>query len=229
MVVEVVVQLPRRAAKELLGSSDDAIGIEQFSDQLIFLQELDNVLPQNLSAMVKWLEQRVARLPRAERNEIERVVSTALRQCLKDLRTAMKLNEASKLTHRLIGAFTLLLGIFTKASWVRRYKLPKVDQSSVIARHLSRVGALNTPKAQCLDLYVAGHTHATLQQEFSLSTGRRMTYLNTGTWRRVLTPARSLNGVIFQSYYQETLLCVNRLTDRQEHGRYEFLRYVRGV
>jgi UDP-2,3-diacylglucosamine pyrophosphatase LpxH len=230
VVVEVLVQLPRRTATNL-GSAKGSEGIDQFQERLLFLQELDNVLPQDLSGMMRWLEFRVDGLPHAQRNKIEAAISTAVRQCCEELRSAMKAHKASKFERRVIGALTSHK-IFTKASWLRRFaKLPIVaaDQSSSIAKRLGTYGPLATPKARSLDLYVAGHTHATLQQEFVLGAGRRMTYLNTGTWRRVQTPARSLSGINFQKYYEETLLCVNRLENRERHGRYEFLRYVRGV
>jgi len=55
-----------------------------------------------------------------------------------------------------------------------------------------------------------------------------MTYLNTGTWRRVQAPVRTLGGIEFQEHYEETLLCVYPYSLRSLTGRYEFRRYVRG-
>jgi len=185
VVVEMVVQLPRRAATAL-GSATGKEEVDQFEDRLLFLQELDNVLPQDLSGMMRWLEFRLDGLTSAARSEIAEAISTAVRQCGKELRVVMRQNNASTFERRVIGALTSHK-MFTKFGWLRTFaRLPIAapDPTSSIARRLGTYGAMSSPRAQSLDLYIAGHTHATSQQEFVLAGGRRMTYLNTGTWRR---------------------------------------------
>lgn len=222
VVVEMVVGLPFEVACR---RSED-----QFSPAFEFLHEMDNVEPQDLSGLMRWLDYQVHCLTADRRVELEGDISAALSQCSKRLRAAMKAHGFGSSVRKalrilswdnVINTLGLLRGLANVPS-PRATELGQVaDRVRLI---MSTAGHWNIPP----DLYVAGHTHSPLQVAFSSFDDQRMTYVNTGTWRRIQSPVRTLRGIAFKGAYHETLTCVHRLELLERHGRFELRSYVRG-
>ena len=227
VVIELLVRFPQEVATQLGYASPQE---DQFNDRVGFLQELDNVEPQSLAGLLRWVEWQMDRVPKKSRREIEKAVSGALVVCGNALSRAMRKNGSKLWAARVLRALTIHRA-FTRV-WILRLfaTLPSgtTDEISEVADRVSLMAPINASDGQMFDLYVAGHTHAPRQQGFAIATGRQMTYLNTGTWRRVQAPVRTLGGIGFQEHYHETLLCVHPYRLRPLTGRYEFRQNVRG-
>lgn len=228
VVIEMLVGLPQEVATE---RGSKCPGTDQFGDELAFLHEMDNVEPQSLAGLMRWLEYRMENVPQETRSAIEGALSRSLRKCGGSLRAAMKAHGASSLARRVLWTLTVH-GFMTRVSVLRRLaKVPTVrrNEMSEMAERLNAIAPTFQFWQTRPDLYIAGHTHTALQQGFASATGQGMTYLNTGTWRRVQSPVRSLGRVAFGESYQESLVCVHRVALAQKNGRYELKRYVRGL
>jgi hypothetical protein len=203
---------------------------DQFDPTLEFIHELDNVVPQNLRGMMLWLEQRIANMPTDERRVLEDALSAALRESARELRSLMKQHGTNALVRRAIAVLVRKPWL-TRVSWLRRFaKVPAIefDDAAAIAARIGKIQPLSSARARGIDLYVAGHTHAALRRAFMMEQDRQITHVNTGTWRRTHVPARGVQEIAFETFYEETLLCVHPLSTRAQTGRYDFHRYVRG-
>jgi len=202
VVIELLVRFPQEVAIRLGYESPQEA---QFNDRVGFLQELENVEPQTLADMLRWLECQLDRVPKQSRREIEKAISKALAICGNSLSRAMRKNRSKLWAARALWALTIHRA-FTRVSSLRKFaRLPSVtlDEISDVADRVSQMAPINAGDGQMFDLYVAGHTHAPRNQGFAITTGRRMTYLNTGTWRRVQAPVRTLGGIEFQEHYPQ--------------------------
>jgi UDP-2,3-diacylglucosamine pyrophosphatase LpxH len=228
VVIELLVGLPQEVAIHR-GSNSPAI--DQFDEEFMFLHEMDNVEPQSLVGLLRWLEYRMEDVPVKTKRAIEKALSRGLTTCVGRLRVAMKAHGAAPLARKALWALTFHRAMMRLSVLRKVAKLPTVPANEM-SEVAERVGVI-VPTAYLWrappDLYVAGHTHTPLQQAFATTTSQQMTYLNTGTWRKVHSPVRSLGRVAFHDSYQETLLCVHRVALAEKNGRYELRRYVRGL
>lgn len=225
VVIELLVGLPIELAK-IRGSVTPLVA--QFDVQYEFLHEIDNVEPQTLRGFLRWIEYQMHDV--GGRKHLEAALCEAVHRCGASLRSVLKAHRAN------LWAFVALCiltshKLFTSMPALRVLALlPKLTSAkmSAVRKRVAVLGAAARTWEQPLDLYVAGHTHVPLRQGFATRCGRRMTYLNSGTWRRVQAPALSGGQVVFQSSYQESVLCVHRICLAKTKGRYELRQYARG-
>lgn len=222
VVVEMLVGLPHEVATRR--------NADEFGSEFEFLHEMDNVEPQNLDGLMRWLEYQMKDVQPNTRRAMQSDVSSALRLCGMRLREAMKAHSSQSLARKALWTLTkheclTRISVLRFAAWVptpATSELPEVaDRVSEIE---STIGDWHVPP----DIYIAGHTHSPLQQVFATANGHEMTYLNTGTWRRVQAPVRSRGRVAFREAYHEALVCVHRVALTKQNGRYELKRDVRG-
>lgn len=223
VVVEMLVGLPRLVAAS-------HAGLDEFSDELAFLHEMDNVEPQSLSGLMRWLEFQLNDVRAVDRSTWEAVFAGALRQASQDLMQAMRANSSQSLARKALWTMTVHRAM-TRFSLLRKLaKLPEVPSTELpaVAARVGTLLPLTTEWPHPPDVYVAGHTHEPRHQAFATTAGDSMTYLNTGTCRRVQVPVRTHGTVAFQEVYREALVCVHRRQYADSLGRYELARHVRG-
>jgi len=223
VVVELLVGLPHEVASKRK--------IDEFSNEMEFLHEMDNVEPQTLPGLMRWLEFRMLDVDRQAKRGWEGDVSAALTTCGRRLSAAMKANRSQSLARKALWTLTVHRW-FSHVRLLRRLARIPTPTFNELSEVSDRVGAIEptvmgwkTPP----DIFVAGHTHVPLQKPFATASGHRMTYLNTGTWRRVHSPVRSLGRIAFQEAYYESMVCVHRVALAEQNGRFELKRYVRGL
>jgi len=223
VVIEVLVALPRYVREARHAPSE-------FAEEFDFLHEMDNVEPQDLSGLMRWLEFWLQDCQGVDRASWEDSVAIGLRQCAARLKDAMRANGAQRLVGKVLQAFTSHW-LFTRVALLRKLARIPTGAGNEFAQVAKRVGIIAPwceKWAAPPDLFIAGHTHVPLQQVFSTARGQQITYLNTGTWRRVQSPVRKFGRVAFREAYHEALVFVHRRTLAAQNGRYELRRYVRG-
>lgn len=78
-------------------------------------------------------------------------------------------------------------------------------------------------------LFVSGHTHYPMHEPLPVAGDRVITYLNSGTWRRVYRCVDLESGARrFSTYVEESMLIVQRRQGTHPPA-YGFRRQVRGV
>ena len=204
VVVEMLVGLPRKVAglREL----------DEFDAELEFLHEMDNVDPQTLAGLLAWLEFRMLEKSPEWRTVWESDVADALKLCGRSLRDAMKAHGAQGLARKALWTLTCHR-IFTRISFLRklaRLPSPPSDELSEVEGRIASMAPTFTGWSKPPDVFVAGHTHSPLDKPFQTAKGLKMTYLNSGTWRRVQKPVRSLGPVAFSETFDGALVCVYR-------------------
>lgn len=223
VVIELLVGLPRKV-REIRNAASE------FIQEFEFLHEMDNVEPQSLTGLMRWLEFRLKDVGPLEKNSWEVSVSEALRHCIQQLRLAMKAHNSQPLARKVLWTFHFHQ-LLTRVSVLRNLaRVPSVatNEFSQVAKRVSLIAPSTRNWKAPPDLFIAGHTHSPLQQVFATAKGDQMTYLNTGTWRRVHSPVSKLGKVAFREAYHEALVCVHRRSLAAQNGRYELRRYVRG-
>jgi UDP-2,3-diacylglucosamine pyrophosphatase LpxH len=225
VVIEMLVKLPIEIARERKAVSPL---LAQFEAEYAFLHEMDNVDPQTLEGLMLWLECQIG--GSADRRAMEAAISTSLRRCVGNLADAMRRHGAKSLARRALQVLAAHER-FTQMGTLRvlsRLPVAAATEMSAVAKRVRLITGLRRMTSCEPDLYVAGHTHAPLQQRFATAAGHQMVYLNSGTWRRVQTPALYRGRVIFHESYQEAVLCVHRTRRVATNGRYELRQYARG-
>lgn len=204
VVIEVVTRLPalvRAAVSSLAG--------------LAFLEELDNVSPQEPRAMAEWLLAGFDGLG-AEGAEVRQVVAEALGEALggfcRALETTTFESVSGGLWTRWLGGLVegLTQGLDPIALAAR---LPRVSKREPGPSHHARLDLETAALAglPCRFL-VSGHTHHAEAVPLALLSPRKgppPVYLNTGTWRRVHTrvePAHTDDLPAFASSREECLV-----------------------
>lgn len=205
LVIELLVGLPRAVAM--------SCGIDEFGPELTFLHEMDNVEPQSLDGLMRWLEFKMLDKDKSWKKVWEGEVSKALKTCGRRLRDAMKANSSEALARKAFWTLTRH-SAFTRVSVLRKLAcLPAIpsDEFAEIEDRMSAIEPTTEDWLQPPDVFVAGHTHAPLIEAFQTAKGLKMTYFNSGTWRRVYSPVRSLGNVAFVKSFRGALVCVHRL------------------
>lgn len=229
VVIELVARLPVETAKCLREAGQ--LNGQSSRDAMRFLYEMDNVLPQDGEGLLSWLQFSLARVPPAFRDALLAAVLKALRRCV-DIAVSetAQFGQISPLTAALVkSANTFIhsrsLTVLKAAACLQSENLSEVSRVTASALLMGSSQARN---AQDTFLYIAGHTHFPLHHPIAIGNGRTMTYLNSGTWRRVYLQVPQADGsATFSTYNEETILCVHRRIG-EDPPAYEFRRQVRG-
>ena len=221
VVVEVVASLPIRLARAL--NLPDPIEAA-FAPSVGFLQELDSVSPQGISGLLAWIEFSMAR--HAERENIIQELSAALAECTRTCRKALEQGDTDAAT---LKALLRPLEHYLKHASLNGLKqLAKLPHSLAdeVDGVLNRLGSMAPIGGQGIDIFVAGHTHLPVQLPISVRKAEVVTYLNSGTWRRVHRQVMLPGEMpLFHTYREETLVCVYR-RGSPHNRRYDLLRAV---
>jgi UDP-2,3-diacylglucosamine pyrophosphatase LpxH len=224
MVVEVVARLPLAAARFLRRFPVDE---RQYDEDLRFLQELDNVRPQDPRGLIDWIEWSLSAIEKNERSVLETAVLSAIRTCADEFDRVAKAFDADGASMKVIR-WVVNHSSFANIRTFRHLPQALGDEVAVIEAVGQMIEPFGRDGDQMFDLFIAGHTHLALRDSMVTGAGRRMTYLNTGTWRRVNAAVSAGAGSTqFDCFYDETLLCVHR-RDHRDGLRYEFTRRTRG-
>jgi UDP-2,3-diacylglucosamine pyrophosphatase LpxH len=229
VVIELVTQLPYEAARHL-GVADPMTG--QFDVALGFLQDLDDVLPQDAGGLLSWVRHCLDAKPDNERQRLQEAVLKGLNSCLRRAAAEAK-------NH---GPGGVAMSVFVKAveTFVDAWKLGAVAALAKIEPDRANEVNSVTASAQMMAraqtrggrdtfLFVAGHTHLSMHHPIAVGAGHTITYLNSGTWRRVLMHVSPPDRIsTFAAYHEATVLCVHRRKGSLPPA-YEFRRQVSGV
>lgn len=224
VVVELVAMLPTRVACRL--------GIEEDDRRLRFLHELDNVLPQTGKGLVAWMQFGVSRLAESERGPILTALKDALAECISSARAEARahgdLGDGLSNFLAAMGRFVASRGLAAASKLVRFEPLSVGELSAVHGRALAIAGA-QALSHQDTFLFVAGHTHSPTHLAMPVGNDRVITYINSGTWRRVyLCVNPDSGGRSFATYNEESMLVVQKRVDKHPPA-YDFRRQVRGL
>lgn len=228
VVIELLCALPHETAKAL-DLADP--GKDQFQESLRFLHEVDNVLPQDAAGILAWIQFGIERAPAAEREKVRAAVVAALGVCLdharKQARRHGELSNSLSLFTKLVAKFVSAKG----TSAVSRFAAFEPRRGTEVVAVGGSARALAVPQRrgrQETFLFVAGHTHCALHRPLPIGDGRVMTYLNSGTWRRVYLCVADDEQIGFCTFNEETMLVVQRRIDAQPPS-YDFRRQIRGL
>jgi len=224
VVIEIVAALPVLVAKEL--------GLEPDAPALRFLHELDNVLPQDGRGLAGWLNFSVQQLEPADQAKFKVAIQKCLAQCIRkaraEARTYGRITWLMWFTLRAVEGFTKTAGFsllkprITGLQPLGSTELPAVYGSALsMARTQMRI-------PQETYIFVAGHTHFPLHRPMAVGAQRVMTYMNSGTWRRIylcLNPKEKKHA--FTSFSEESMLVIQRRNGAKP-PKYDFRRQVRG-
>lgn len=230
VVIELATRLPVETAACLSRAGHSLV--QGGNDALRFLQELDNVLPQDGEGLMSWLKFSIERAPDDHREALRDAVLKGLNRCVAcAAREARQFGSLSGTTRTLLD--TVRLFIKTKSLTVlktaARLQPDTASEVNRVTASAQRMGRVQARAAQDTFLYVAGHTHFPRHHLIAVGAGRTITYLNTGTWRRVYLQVPQADGsAAFATYNEETMLCVYRRIGDNPPG-YEFRRNVRGL
>ena len=224
IVVELITRLPHL----LLSQAQDAAQREALDADIWFVHELDNVRPQGAAGLLKWLDVNLS--PENDQSAQRRTaVIEALKLCIVALtRVLTEHGEHGLAAQKFIDALSLVI---RKSSLAGLKTLSRLEPpaGSEIAAARERAGGVAQTCQGDFDLVVSGHTHWPLHRPFPLPGGQLVTYLNTGTWRRIHVPYQWPDGTVtFRRYDESTIVCVHERTETRARGRYTFLRGVSG-
>ena len=229
VVVELVCALPHEVAKAL-EIAEPKTG--QFAPELRFLHELDNVLPQDAEGLLAWIQFSIERLEQGRRKVVRDAVIEALRICLGRAREQARLHGtmSRKMSAFLsaVDAFIKLGGVGT-VSGLASLEPQRGDEVLAVARSAQSLAQTQITGPQETYLFVAGHTHYPMHRPIAVGRGRIVTYLNSGTWRRVyLCVPQDGRKASFSTFNEESMLIVQRRVGDAPPA-YDFRRLVRGV
>lgn len=222
VVIELLAQLPKKMA--------DVLETDQFDPRLEFIHELDNVLPQNAEGLVNWVDHQLQLTSGTERQQMEKALRSALSACIEGIRTVARKNRAIGLTDRAMTKPLASYVRYLRFPFLRIFKRLPAPIGDELTHVAMRVGAIASAPAgggEEFDLFVSGHTHYPRQHPVVIAPNRVVTYLNTGTWRRVHRQVGTSRTRSFHTYNEETLLCVYQ-RGSTAGVRYDFRRHVRG-
>lgn len=209
VVVEILAHLPVEVAKEL-GSTDPLV--DQFSPELAFLQDLDDVLPQDGPTLTAWIEHGLVKLAPDRRDLVEAAICTALGRCLRRAAQAVGVDADAAGRYGVFAAgvsAAIGKGRLRAARLAARLVPGSVSELPDVVRVAMRLSpAVYASGASSIHMVVAGHTHIPVHHPVMLPNGQ-VTYLNSGTWRRVLLHQPDTAGEhAFAEYVEATVTCV---------------------
>lgn len=224
IVVELVAALPTKVARLLSVEEDD--------DRLRFLHELDNVLPQTGEGLVAWMQFGLLRLPESDRDSVTAALKEALSECIAS--AAAEARAHGDLGYGLSTFLSALSGFVALKGLVGAKKLVRFEPMGIgeLSAVHGRARAIADTQARAHQdtfLFVAGHTHLPLHVPMPVTNNRVITYMNSGTWRRVyLCVDPKSGGRCFATYNEESMLVVQKRVEKYPPA-YDFRRQVRGL
>lgn len=224
VVIELVAALPRLVARALSTREDD--------ERLRFLHGLDNVLPQDGKGLVAWMQFGASRLAEPDRSLVLQTLKESLSTCLararEEARTYGEMGAGLSGLLKAVGRFVASTGLPGAEQLVKLQPLAGSEFNAVHSRALA-IASTQDRDTQQTFLFVAGHTHLPVHVPMPVGRGRVITYLNSGTWRRVyLCVDLESGGRSFATYNEESMLVVQR-REGDHPPAYDFRRQVRGL
>lgn len=232
VVIEVLLMLPRVAARELGGWSE-------FDPRLAFLHELDNVRPQSGTAMAAWIANGAKSLE-SEVEGAEKAIHRAVATVVAEMRTLRKRRQVTgawkpgdKWVSALAKVTNVAIDRLRLVRWVAG-RTPDGDMDSYTdAAKIALASVAGNPEGFSPEFFVCGHTHlpeheTVMQPDPGLEVPAL--YLNTGTWRRVQRHvADAKKRRVFSTHDEESYVVLYSKRERAAGApRYEFRRIARG-
>jgi UDP-2,3-diacylglucosamine pyrophosphatase LpxH len=209
VVVEIVARIAAETAR-LLGSTKPLV--DQYSDELHFLQCLDDVVPQDANSLLAWMRSGLSSLQEPRRSDVEKALCDAIGRCLERAAAAIGKDSKAAVLYKAFGQtfrYAIQTGRLRLARRVANFVSPNnVSEIHAIERTASKINASVYPDSPSVKIIVAGHTHVPTHWPIVQSSGT-ITYLNSGTWRRVLLCRPDGTGIgSFAEYYEAVVVCI---------------------